>query len=50
MTKINVCIVASALSLVGIGAGKVLGSRFGSRMELAGGLLLIGIGIKILAQ
>jgi len=41
-------IVASALSVVGLLAGGVLGEKFGKRMEILGGLILIGIGIRIL--
>lgn len=55
MLKVNIwypCViigvVTSALSLAGIGAGKILGSKFGPRMELVGGVLLVGIGVKIL--
>jgi manganese efflux pump family protein len=36
------------LSLIGIYFGVKLGSLFGKRMELLGGLIIIGIGLKIL--
>jgi putative Mn2+ efflux pump MntP len=39
--------VSVALSLVGTAFGRSLGSRFGKRMEVAGGLLLIAIGVRI---
>jgi len=42
--------VAFALSLVGGLAGRRLGGLFQQRAELAGGLVLIGIGVKILAE
>ena len=42
-------LVTLALSLFGLLAGKQLGERFGQRMEVLGGLILIGIGLKILA-
>ena len=42
--------VAFALSMVGGLAGKRLGALFQKRAELAGGLVLIGIGLKILAE
>jgi len=41
-------IVTGFLSLAGIYIGRYLGKKFGSRMELVGGLILIGIGLKIL--
>lgn len=41
-------IITAGLSVMGIGAGKFVGRKFGSLMELAGGILLIGIGLRIL--
>lgn len=41
-------IVTAGLSVVGIQAGKFIGRRVGSRMELAGGVILILIGCRIL--
>ncbi len=41
------CITAT-LTFIGMKLGGRLGMRFGSRMEILGGLVLIGIGIKIL--
>jgi putative Mn2+ efflux pump MntP len=38
------------MSLIGIYLGKILGKRFGKKMELLGGLIIIGIGIKILVD
>jgi putative Mn2+ efflux pump MntP len=43
-------IVAAALTLVGVRVGRHLGLEFGQRMELIGGLVLIGIGVKILVE
>ena len=43
-------VVAFALSVVGGLAGKRLGALFQKRAELAGGLVLIGIGLKILIE
>lgn len=40
--------ITGILSLAGIYIGSYLGEKFGKRTELAGGLVLIGIGIKIL--
>ena len=43
-------LVTAALALLGLKLGALLGSRFGRGMELAGGLLLILIGVRILIQ
>ena len=42
--------VTAVLTGTGMLLGKYLGSRFGQRIEILGGLILIGIGIEILAQ
>ena len=39
--------VSAVLSLVGLTLGNQLGLRFGKSMELLGGLILIGIGIRV---
>lgn len=41
-------VVCGALSVAGMGFGRVLGALVGRRMEVAGGLVLIGIGFRIL--
>lgn len=41
-------IVTAVLSVIGIRAGKYFGKKLGPRMELIGGIILIGIGLKIL--
>jgi putative Mn2+ efflux pump MntP len=41
-------VITAGIAMVGIRIGACLGARFGSKLELAGGLLLISIGIKIL--
>lgn len=43
-------VVTGFLSLLGIYLGQGLGERFGKRMELFGGLLLVAIGFKILLE
>jgi putative Mn2+ efflux pump MntP len=40
-------IVTGFLSLLGLRLGKLLHARFGKRIEIAGGLVLIGIGLRI---
>lgn len=49
-SAIIIGIVAFVLSVVGGLAGRRLGSLFQQRAELVGGLVLIGIGIKILME
>jgi len=41
-------VVTWGLSSVGLLAGDRLGQRFGKRMEILGGLILIGIGLRVL--
>jgi len=41
-------IITALLSVAGIRAGRYFGEKLGPRMELMGGLILIGIGLKIL--
>jgi putative Mn2+ efflux pump MntP len=43
-------VVSSAVTVIGMQVGSRLGARFGRRMEILGGLVLIAIGIKILLQ
>lgn len=40
-------LVAAGLSLVGLMTGNRLGRTFGKRMEVAGGLVLIAIGLRV---
>jgi len=41
-------IITALLSVIGIRAGRYFGKKLGPRMELLGGIILIGIGLKIL--
>lgn len=41
-------IITAALSVIGITIGKSLGVKFGKKMEIAGGIILILIGLRIL--
>jgi putative Mn2+ efflux pump MntP len=43
-------IVAGALTIVGLELGTRFGGLLGRRMEVVGGLILIGIGVKILIE
>ena len=45
---LTISIVAAGLSLFGLCMGNRLGEKFGKRMEILGGLILIGIGFRIL--
>ena len=41
-------LVAAGMSLLGLLLGQRLGKAFGKRMEIVGGLILIGIGVRVL--
>ena len=41
-------VVTFGMSMVGLLAGNRLGEKFGKRMELIGGVILIGIGLRVL--
>ena len=43
-------LVAGALTVAGMLLGRRAGDRWGPRVEIVGGLILIGIGLKILAE
>jgi len=43
-------LVAAVMTLVGIKCGRLLSARFGKRMELVGGIILISIGVKIVIE
>ena len=42
--------ITFCLSAVGVKVGNVFGSRYKSKAELAGGIILICMGIKILVE
>lgn len=41
-------VVTLVLSAIGLNAGRFLGEKFGKRMEIFGGLILLAIGLRIL--
>ena len=41
-------IITAILSIIGLYIGKFIGQKFGNLMERIGGLIIIGIGVKIL--
>ncbi len=43
-------VVTGLMSLLGLRIGNGLGKRFGKTMEIIGGLVLIGIGVRILVE
>ena len=43
-------IVAGVLTIIGMELGKRFGALLGRRMEVVGGIILIGIGVKILVE
>jgi putative Mn2+ efflux pump MntP len=49
-SAIIIGLVTSCLCLLGIYLGNSIGSLIEARIELAGGLILIGIGVKILLE
>lgn len=47
LSVIMIGVVALILSMVGLFLGARLSSKFGKRMEIVGGLILLGIGIRV---
>jgi putative Mn2+ efflux pump MntP len=47
---VTIGLVAGGLTLIGMTVGRRLGRAWGPRVEVGGGLLLIGIGAKILVE
>jgi len=43
-------LITFAMSLTGTFIGKQIGNRFGKKVEILGGIILIGIGLKILLE
>ena len=43
-------VVAGVMTIIGMELGKRFGALLGRRMEIVGGLILIGIGVKILVE
>lgn len=50
MPAVVIGLVAGALTVIGMLLGRRVGDHWGPRVEIAGGLILIGIGLKILAE
>jgi putative Mn2+ efflux pump MntP len=45
--SIVIGVVTASLSLIGLLVGHKLGTTFGKRMEIMGGLILVGIGLRV---
>jgi putative Mn2+ efflux pump MntP len=43
-------IITFAMSCAGVKIGNIFGSRFEKKAQLAGGIILIGLGLKILLE
>lgn len=50
LSSLLIGLVSFALALAGLLLGGKLGDKFGKRMELLGGLILIGIGIRVVVS
>jgi len=50
MPALVIAVVAAGFTTAGMLLGRRIGSRWGSRVETAGGIILIAIGIKILIE
>jgi putative Mn2+ efflux pump MntP len=47
LSVVTIGIVALLFSIIGLFAGTRLGETFGKRMEILGGMILIGIGVRV---
>lgn len=50
VAALSIAVVTFAFSVVGVCFGKRFGARLGSRALLAGGMILVGIGVKIFIE
>jgi len=50
MPALVIGLVAGVLTVAGMLLGRRVGDRWGPRVEIAGGIILIGIGLKILLE
>jgi putative Mn2+ efflux pump MntP len=50
LSLLTIGITTAALSAVGLFAGRRFGAVLGQRLDVAGGLVLIGLGVKILVE
>jgi putative Mn2+ efflux pump MntP len=50
LSVVTIGVVTALLSAVGLYAGRRFGAMLGKRLDLAGGIVLIGLGVKILVE
>ena len=50
LSSVIIGLITFIAAMLGMLFGKNIGSRFGKKMEIIGGLILIGLGIKILLE
>jgi putative Mn2+ efflux pump MntP len=50
LSLVTIGLTTAVLSVVGLFAGRHFGARLGPRLDFAGGLVLIGLGVKILVD
>ena len=50
LTGLVIFLVTLVFSLAGVYTGNALGDRFGKRVEILGGLILVAIGIRVLIE
>jgi len=48
LPSVTIGLVTFCLSMIALSAGNKLGKKFGKRMEILGGLVLLGIGFRVL--
>lgn len=50
LSMLTIGVTTAALSVIGLYAGRHFGALFGKRLDIAGGVVLIGLGTKILIE
>jgi len=48
IASISITFVTFIFSIIGLRTGSLLGEKFGKKMEILGGIILIGIGTRVL--
>ena len=50
ISALLICCTTFVFSLIGVASGSHVGQKLGSRAQIIGGLILVGIGVKIFAE
>ena len=50
VASVIICVTTFVISAIGVKIGNIFSGKYKTKAELAGGIILIGIGIKILAE